>query len=66
MREQLQRRVTDLTSQLESKAAECETMRALCDGGGLVRELQAKLGRAETDLARLVGEREKLMEISNM
>eukprot|EP00966_Prymnesium_polylepis_P149550 3454959-Prymnesium_polylepis.1 len=53
-------------SQLEAKAAECEGLRAQADRGGLVRELQAKLQAAESDLARLVAEREKLMEISNM
>ncbi|KAL3927572.1 MAG: hypothetical protein SGPRY_002761 [Prymnesium sp.] len=59
---QLQARVTEVTAQLEAKSKECETLRAEREGGGLVRELQA----TEGDLARLVAEREKLMEISNM
>ncbi|KAL1514532.1 hypothetical protein AB1Y20_003629 [Prymnesium parvum] len=63
---QLQSRVTEATAQLEAKSKECEALRAEREGGGLVRELQAKLKTCEADHSRLVAEREKLMEISNM
>ena len=36
------------------------------EGGGLLAQLQSKLAVAEADVARLMVEREKLIEISNM
>ena len=36
------------------------------EGGGLLTQLQSKLAVAEADVARLMVEREKLIEISNM
>ena len=45
---------------------ECEALRANVDGGELMHVLRAKLAAAEADVARLVSERERLMEISNM
>ena len=51
---------------LAAIATECEKLRTERDSGGVVRELQAKLQTAEADITRLVAEREKLMEISNM
>ena len=62
----LQEKLTDLTSALAERTTECEALRLQRDGGGLVQTLQAKLSAAEADLSRLVAEREKLMEISNM
>ena len=50
----LQGQVTELTTHLAAKSAECEGLRAERDGGGLTRELQAKLAAAETDASRLV------------
>ena len=50
---QLQGRVTELTSQLATKSAECEALRAERDGGGHTRELQAKLATAEGEALQL-------------
>ena len=64
----LQSRLTEVTSALAERTQECESLRRAHEGPavGLVQQLQAKLATAETDLSRLVAEREKLMEISNM
>jgi len=43
-----------------------EEARVRSEGGGLLAQLQSKLGVAEADVARLMVEREKLIEISNM
>ena len=62
----MQEKLTEVTATLAERTSECEALRLQRDGGGLVQTLQAKLGAAEQDLSRLVAEREKLMEISNM
>ena len=63
---QLQSKLTKLTSALGERTAECEGLKLQLSGGGLVQTLQTKLASAEGDIKRLVAEREKLMEISNM
>ena len=63
---QLQGRISELTTSLTERTRECETLRLSADGGGRLYEMRAKLDAAEADVARLVREREKLMEISNM
>lgn len=62
----LQARLTEMTTALGERTSECETLKRQLNGGGLVATLQQKLATAEADLTRLVAEREKLMEISNM
>lgn len=57
---------SQVTSALGERTSECESLRLQLSGGGLVQTLQTKLATAEADLTRLVAEREKLMEISNM
>ena len=47
---QLQSRISELTQKLADKTRECEALRAQADGGGLVRELQSRLGASEADL----------------
>jgi hypothetical protein len=63
---QLQSKLTKLTAALGERTAECEGLKLQLSGGGLVQTLQTKLASAEGDIKRLVAEREKLMEISNM
>ena len=63
---QLQARLTQLTQQLADRTREAEEARVRSEGGGLLTQLQRKLATAEADVARLMVEREKLMEISNM
>ena len=63
---QLQARLTQLTQQLADRTREAEEARVRSEGGGLLTQLQSKLATAEADVARLMVEREKLMEMSNM
>ena len=63
---QLQARLTQLTQQLADRTREAEEARVRSEGGGLLTQLQSKLATAEADVARLMVEREKLMDISNM
>jgi len=62
---QLQRRLSEVTMQLTERTKECETLKAV-SGAGVVQELRSKLEMANADVGRLMAEREKLWEISNM
>ena len=64
--ERMQAKLTEMTKALEERTRECEGLKLQLDGGGVVQTMKARLEAAEADLTRLVAEREKLMEISNM